>query len=112
MPSLSKIMNESTNPEYPEAYGRIGGQPIIEVSRVVARNGGYDAVIDECPICGGEHRHGFDVGIEAMTKGQSKPSHRAIHGKIHSKLGYYLIYTDETENVEYDDGVGGWVFSE
>lgn len=88
---------------YPNAYGSIDGQPIIEVSSVELRGGVHVAVIDECPLCGDNHVHGFDNGIARMSIRQSQPTHRGAHC-ANEPGGYWLIYTAETENITVEDG--------
>lgn len=91
-----------------EPIGCLGPYPIIEVTRVE----GDQAVVEECPICGDTHYHGFDHGIGAISKQRSSLSLRARHcgsdAPPETPEQYWLIYTQNTNNVSYNEELGGW----
>jgi len=85
-----------------EKLGEFKDTPIVLVDRVES-SGNPTAIIDECPVCGDTHTHGF-TGVSSMCKDTSSLSHRSAHCTGDTdNYGYWLVYTGETEGVECVD---------
>ena len=87
-------------------YGNLDGQPVVEVDKLT-QSGNTMCVIDDCPLCGGRHTHGFSDNMQSpMHKHANVPSHRVSHcTDLNGPGGYHLIVTDNTENAEIKDGL-------
>lgn len=92
-----------------EILGEFRGQPIVSVSRVE----GVQAILDPCPLCGETHHHGNGRDwddrppeySQVMHKGITIPSHRVAHCHKLGPGGYYIVYTEDTENLRWgEDG--------
>jgi len=74
-----------------EQVGQFNGYPVIRVSEVT----NYQYVIEECPLCGETHQHGYEDPVYEQL------SHKSAHCHTSGVSGYYIFVDRETEGVEW-----------
>lgn len=66
--------------------GSYKGKPIIEIDNITD----YNAVIENCPLCGKNHRHGKPQKLE-----KEKLNHKSSH--CSEKGSYYIAISKKTK---------------